>query len=165
MKSRQGVNTVPHQAAQTERQSGEPAMRFMIMVKATAVSEAGGPVDETVMAAMETYHEELAKAGVLLDAIGLKSSSKGWRIRYEKGRRTVIDGPFAQTKELLAGYTLIQVRSREEAMEWARRFPAPFGEQVDGEIEVRQLYELDDFEPGGEAGRFRETDAVQRQTR
>src|ERR1700743_895627 len=98
---------------------GEPARRFMIMVKANADSEAGKMPEEALIAAMATYHEELAKAGVLLDASGLQPTSKGWRIRYEGGRRTVIDGPFAETKELLAGYTLIQVRSREEAMEWA----------------------------------------------
>ncbi|NPT59490.1 YciI family protein [Paraburkholderia elongata] len=135
-------------------------MRFMIIVKATAVSEAGGPPDEALMAAMGTYHEELAKAGVLLDATGLQPSSKGWRIRYSAGKRTVIDGPFAETKELIAGYTLIQVRSREEAMEWARRFPAQFGEQAEGEIEVRQLYELEDFEPSPDLERFQKVDAA-----
>jgi hypothetical protein len=112
------------------------------------------------MAAMGTYHEELAKAGVLLDATGLQPSSKGWRIHYSGGKRTVIDGPFAETRELIAGYTLIQVRSREEAMEWARRFPAPFGEQTDGEVEVRQLYELEDFGPSPQADRFRELNAA-----
>ncbi|WP_406869110.1 YciI family protein [Paraburkholderia fungorum] len=137
-------------------------MRFMIIVKATDLSEAGGPPDEALMAAMGAYHEELVKAGVLLDATGLQPSSKGWRIRYSAGKRTVIDGPFAETKELIAGYTLIQVRSREEAMEWARRFPAPFGEQADGEIEVRQLYELEDFEPSPELERFKELDAAKR---
>ena len=137
-------------------------MRFMIIVKATAASEAGAPPDEALMAAMGTYHEELVKAGVLLDATGLQPSSKGWRIRYSAGKRTVIDGPFAETKELIAGYTLIQVRSREEAMEWARRFPAPFGEQADGEIEVRQLFELEDFEPSPELERFRELEAGRR---
>lgn len=135
-------------------------MRFMIIVKATAVSEAGDLPDEALMAAMGTYHEELAKAGVLLDATGLQPSSKGWRIHYSAGKRTLIDGPFAETKELIAGYTLIQVRSREEAMEWARRFPAPFGEQAEGEIEVRQLYELEDFEPSPELDRFRKLDAA-----
>ena len=129
-------------------------MRFMIIVKATAVSEAGGPPDEALMAAMSTYHEELSKAGVLLDATGLQPSAKGWRIRYSGGKRRVIDGPFAETKELVAGYTLIQVRSREEAMEWARRFPSPFGEQADGEIEVRQLYELEDLEPSARSRAF-----------
>lgn len=137
-------------------------MRFMIIVKASALSEAGGAPDEALMAAMGAYHEELVKAGVLLDATGLQPSSKGWRIRYSAGKRTVIDGPFAETKELIAGYTLIQVRSREEAMEWARRFPAPFGEQADGEIEVRQLYELEDFEPSPELERFKELDAAKR---
>ena len=137
-------------------------MRFMIMVKATATSESGSMPDESLMAVMGAYHEELAKAGVLLDATGLHPSSKGWRIQYSQGKRTVIDGPFAETKELLAGYTLIQVRTREEAMEWARRFPAPFGEHADGEIEVRQLFELDDFEPGPSVDRFRELDAARR---
>jgi hypothetical protein len=134
----------------------------MIIVKATAMSESGGMPDESLMAAMGTYHEELAKAGVLLDATGLQPSSKGWRIQYSQGQRKVIDGPFSETKELIAGYTLIQVRSREEAMEWARRFPAPFGEQADGEIEVRQLFELEDFEPGPSVERFRELDAAKR---
>jgi len=102
-------------------------MRFMIMVRATGASEAqtrpGAGVEAKVMAEMAAYHEALAKAGVLLDANGLKPSAHGWRVRYSNGKRTVIDGPFAETKELIAGYTMIQVRSREEAMEWARRFP------------------------------------------
>jgi hypothetical protein len=134
----------------------------MIIVKATALSESGAMPDESLMAVMGAYHEELAKAGVLLDATGLQPTSKGWRIYYSQGKRTVIDGPFAETKELLAGYTLIQVRSREEAMEWARRFPAPFGEDADGEIEVRQLFEWDDFEPGPSVDRFRELDEGRR---
>jgi len=134
-------------------------MRFMIMVRANATSEAGEmPEDDTIFAAMATYHEELAKAGVLLDASGLQPTSRGWRVRYSGGKGTVIDGPFAETKELIAGYTLIQVRSREEAMEWARRFPAPFGKE-DGEIEVRQLYEMDDFPPNEAIERFRELQA------
>jgi hypothetical protein len=137
-------------------------MRFMILVKATADSEAGVMPEASLIAAMGAYHEELAKAGVLLDATGLQPTSKGWRIRYSGGQRTVIDGPFTESKELLAGYTLIQVRSREEAMEWARRFPAPFGEGNEGEIEVRQLFELDDFEPGPEIDRFREIEAGRR---
>ncbi|WP_233833605.1 YciI family protein [Paraburkholderia sp. ZP32-5] len=131
-------------------------MRFMIIVKATATSEAGEMPETSLIAAMSAYHEELAKAGVLLDANGLQPTSKGWRVRYSGGKRTIVDGPFAETKELIAGYTLIQVRSRDEAMEWARRFPAPFGENADGEIEVRQLFELDDFEPSPEIERFRQ---------
>ncbi|HSV35002.1 MAG TPA: YciI family protein [Ramlibacter sp.] len=122
-------------------------MRFMIIVKATPDSEAGRfPEDSGQMfAAMADYHEQLAKAGVLLDGSGLQPSSKGWRIRYEGDRRTVIDGPFAETKELIAGYTLIQVRSRDEALEWSRRFPNPVGADRPAEIEVRQLYEMEDF--------------------
>lgn len=122
-------------------------MRFMIIVKATADSEAGRFPDnpEPLFAAMAAYHEELAKAGALLDAAGLQPTSRGWRIRYEGSRRTVVDGPFTESKELVAGYTLIQVRSREEALEWARRFPNPVGEGAPAEIEVRQLYEEDDF--------------------
>jgi len=134
----------------------------MILVKATAASEAGVMPDASLMAAMGAYHEELAKAGVLLDATGLQASSKGWRVCYSGGKRTVVDGPFAETKELIAGYTLIQVRSREEAVEWARRYPAPFGEHADGEIEVRQLFELDDFEPNAGLARFRDLEANRR---
>ena len=131
-------------------------MRFMIIVKANAQSEAGVMPGEKLLAEMAAYHEELAKAGVLLDASGLQPSARGWRIRYSGGKGTVIDGPFAESKELVAGYTLIQVKSREEAMEWARRFPAPGLDGTDGEIEVRQLFELEDFEPGNAVDRFRE---------
>ena len=122
-------------------------MRFMIMVRANAMTEAGEPPDDVeIFAEMARYHEELAKAGVLLDASGLQPSSRGFRVHYANGKPTIVDGPFAETKELIAGYTLIQVRSRDEALEWARRFPAPFGKHADGgEIEVRQLYELEDF--------------------
>jgi len=140
----------------THRNEPETAMRFMIIVKATPESEAGMMPEEPLMAAMAAYHEELVKAGVLLDAAGLKPSAKGWRVRYHGGRRSVVEGPFTETQELIAGYTLIQVRSREEAMEWARRFPAPMGDGVDAEIEVRQLFEIDDFAPSDAVERFRE---------
>jgi hypothetical protein len=118
--------------------------------------------DDALIAEMTRFHEELAKAGVLLDANGLQPSAKGWRIRYEGGRRTITDGPFADTKELIAGYTLIQVRSREEAMEWGRRFPAPMGTREDSEIEVRQLYESDDLGQNEAVERFRQLRAAQR---
>jgi hypothetical protein len=131
-------------------------MRFMIIVKATEDSEAGVMPEEELMAEMAKYHEELQKAGVLLDGSGLHPSSKGWRIQYSGGKRKVIDGPFTETKELIAGYTLIQVKSREEAMEWARRFPNPAIGGKDGEIELRQLFELEDFEPSEAVDRFRE---------
>ena len=137
-------------------------MRFIILVKATEKSEAGVLPEDALISAMATYHEELAKAGVLLDASGFKPSAKGWRVRYEDGRRTVIDGPFPETRELIAGYTLIQVRSREEAMEWARRFPSPMGERESGEIEVRQLYELDEIGSGESIERFRELEGARR---
>jgi hypothetical protein len=127
----------------------------MIIVKANKDSEAGVLPEEKLIAEMATYHEQLAKAGVLLDASGLQPSSKGARIKYSGGKRTVIDGPFTEAKELIAGYTLIQVKSREEAMEWAKRFPSPMGEK-DGEIEIRQLFDLDDFPPSEAVERFRE---------
>ncbi|QYJ23981.1 YciI family protein [Achromobacter sp. ES-001] len=130
-------------------------MRFMILVRATPDSETGMMPDESLLASMLAYHEALAKAGVLLDANGLHPTSKGWRVQYSDGQRQVIDGPFAETKELIAGYTLIQVRSREEAMQWALRFPQPFPGQP-CEIEVRQLFELEEFEPSKEVERFRD---------
>lgn len=122
-------------------------MKFMIIVKATPDSEAGRFPDESegMFAAMADYHEQLAKAGVLLDASGLQPSSKGWRVRYQGDRRTVIDGPFTESKELIAGYTMIQVRNRAEALEWSRRFPNPVGRNKPAEIEVRQLYEMEDL--------------------
>jgi hypothetical protein len=136
-------------------------MRFMIIVKATPETEAetapdGPAIDERVFAEMEAYHEELQRAGVLLDGNGLKPSSRGFRVRYDGSKRTLIDGPFAEVKELIAGYTLIQVKSREEALEWARRFPNPMGEGKSAEIEIRELYELDDFTAEGAAERLRE---------
>ena len=129
-------------------------MRFMIIVKANAESEAGVMPEQEALEAMADFHEELKRAGVLLDANGLHPSSKGWRIRYSNGKRTVLDGPFTETKELIAGYTLIQVESRNEALEWTQRFPNP-GNTV-GEIEVRQLFELEDFQPSEAIERFRE---------
>ena len=134
-------------------------MRFMIIVKATPDSEAGRwPADsDKLFEAMRIYHEELAQAGVLLDANGLQPSAKGWRIRCADGRRQVVDGPFAESKELIAGYTLIQVRSREEALEWSRRFPSPFP-GCECQVELRQLFELEDFGQGEAADRLKALD-------
>lgn len=129
-------------------------MRFMILVKATRDSEAGIMPGENLFEEMAAYHEELARAGALIDANGLQPTSKGWRIGYTGGKRTVTDGPFAETKELVAGYTIIQAKSREEALEWTKRFPNPVGKGVECEIEVRQLFELEDFEPGPSVNRF-----------
>ena len=134
-------------------------MRFMIIVKSNPEFEAETTPqspDEKLMAAMADYHEQLSKAGVLLDASGLQPSRKGWRIHYDGQKRTVVDGPFTESKELIAGFTTIQVRSREEALEWSRRFPNPVGENAQAVIEVRQLYELDDFVPSESVDRFRQ---------
>lgn len=133
-------------------------MRFIIIVKATRDSEAGVMPDEQLIAAMATYHEELMKAGVLLDASGLQPSSKGWRIRYSGAKRTLVDGPYTESKELIAGYTMIQMKTREEAIAWTKRYPNPVGEGKEAEIEVRQLFELDDFAPGDAIEHFREMD-------
>jgi hypothetical protein len=118
-------------------------MRFIILVKASKDSEEGIMPSPDVFDAMADYHEQLTKAGVLLDANGLQPSSKGWRIKWSGGKKTVVDGPFTEAKELVAGYTIIDVKSPEEAREWARRFPNPHNQ--DGEIEVRQIYELEDL--------------------
>ncbi len=131
-------------------------MRFMIIVKATKDSEAGVMPEEKLIAEMAKFHEKLAKAGALLDASGLQSSAKGWRIKYSGAKRTFVDGLFAETKELIAGYTLIQVKSREEAIEWTKRFPNPAVDGKEGEIEVRQLFELEDLGPSKAVERFRE---------
>src|SRR5436189_1957924 len=133
-------------------------MRFMIIVKATQESEAGVMPHEQMFAEMAKYHEELQKAGVLLDDAGLPASAKGWRIKSSGPKRTLVDGPFTEAKELIAGYTMIQVKSKEEAMEWARRFPNPALDGKDGEIEVRQLFELDDFGTSEAVERFRKLD-------
>jgi hypothetical protein len=130
-------------------------MRFMIMVKGNKDSETGKQPEESLFAAMAKYHEELVKAGVLLDATGLQPTSKGWKIKYSGGKPRVVDGPFTEAKEIVAGYTLIQVKSRAEALEWSKRFPAPFGPGIDSEVEVRQLFELEDFEPSEQIERFR----------
>jgi hypothetical protein len=117
-------------------------MRFMVIVKADKDSEAGVLPTRELLAEMGKYNEELAKAGVMLAGEGLHSSSKGARVRFSGNKRTVIDGPFAETKELVAGFWLWQVRSKEEAIEWLKR--APFRE---GEVEIRQVFEADDFGP------------------
>jgi hypothetical protein len=118
-------------------------MRFMVMVKATPDSEAGVMPSEELLAAMGKYNEELVKAGVMLAGEGLQPSSKGARVRFSGDQRTVIDGPFTETKELVAGFWLWQVKSREEAIEWVKRCPNPM--EGDSEIEIRQVFEAEDF--------------------
>ncbi|MBA3342755.1 MAG: YciI family protein [Gemmatimonadaceae bacterium] len=119
-------------------------MRFMVIVKADKDSEAGVLPSEELLAAMGKYNEELVKAGVLLAGEGLHPTSKGVRVRFAGDKRTVIDGPFTETKELIAGYWLFQVRSKEEAIEWVKRAPNPFP-GTEAEIEIRQVFEADDF--------------------
>jgi hypothetical protein len=115
-------------------------MRFMVLVKATKDSEAGVLPDETMLTEMGKFNEELVKAGVMLAGEGLQASSKGARVKFDGGKRTVTDGPFAETKELIAGFWLWMVKSKEEAIEWLKR--APFKE---GEVEIRQVFEAEDF--------------------
>jgi hypothetical protein len=128
----------------------------MMIVKANQDSEAGKMPDEQLLTAMGQYNEELMKAGVLVDLSGLQPSSKGARVRFSGGKTTVIDGPFPETKELIAGYWIIQVNSREEAIAWAKRIPAPHGEGQEGEIEIRQFFELEDFAPCEAVNRARD---------
>ena len=118
-------------------------MRFMVIVKATRDSEAGKMPSEEMLGAMAKFNEEMVKAGIMLDAAGLQASSKGARIRFTGDKRSVIDGPFTETKELIAGYWIIQVKNKAEAIEWMKRCPKPHDE--DCEIEIRQFFELEDF--------------------
>ena len=120
-------------------------MRFMIIVKATRDSEAGALPSGELLSAMGRYNEELAKAGILLAGEGLQPSSKGARVRFSGSRRTVFDGPFAETKELIAGFWMWKVKSKEEAIEWVKRCPNPM--PGDSEIEIRQVFEAEDFGP------------------
>jgi hypothetical protein len=131
-------------------------MKFMILVKATRDSEAGVMPSEKLFEEMGAYHEELARAGVLVDASGLQRSEKGWRIRYDGRKTSVVDGPFAETKELVAGYTVINVKSRAEALEWTKRFPNPSIDGGAGEIEVRQYFDLEDFGDSPAIAKFRQ---------
>ena len=122
-------------------------MRFMVIIKATKDTEAGVMPDQQLLTDMGNFNEELVKAGIMQSGEGLHPSSKGARIGFSGGKRTVTDGPFAEAKELIAGFWLIQVKSKEEAIEWMKRCPAPFGEDRQGEIELRQVFELSDFPP------------------
>jgi hypothetical protein len=121
-------------------------MRFMVIVKATKDSEAGVMPSEELLVAMGKFNEELVKAGIMLEGMGLQPSAKGARIKFDGNKRTVIDGPFAETKELVAGFWLIQTKSLAEAIEWMKRCPNPHNDG--GELEIRQVFELEDFAPG-----------------
>jgi len=132
-------------------------MKYMILVKATRDSEAGVMPSDALISEMVGFHEEMAKAGILVDGAGLKRSADGWRIRYDKeGKRSFVDGPFTETKELVAGYTIIDVKSREEAIAWTKRFPNPSIDGGEAEIEVRPYFALEDFEQGPGVEKARE---------
>jgi len=132
-------------------------MRFMVIVKANKDSEAGVLPDQKILAEMGRFNEELVKAGVMLAAEGLQASAKGARVRFDGAKRTVIDGPFSETKELIAGFWLWQVRSKEEAIEWLKR--APFDKT---EVEIRQVFEAEDFAPSDPTGELRKQEERQR---
>ena len=131
-------------------------MRYMIMVRANHETEADVMPNEKLISEMADYHEELAKAGALVDASGLQPSAKGWRIRYSGDERKVVDGPFAEAKEMIAGFTIIEAKSRDEALEWTKRFPNPFPDARDSEIEVRPIKGLDELGMSEGVQRFRE---------
>jgi hypothetical protein len=134
-------------------------MRFMVIVKANKDSESGVLPDEKLLTEMGKFNEELVKAGVMLAGEGIQPSSKGARVKFSKGKRTVIDGPFAETKELVAGFWLWQVKSKEEAIEWLKR--APF---EDTEVEIRQVFEAADFAPSDPTGEIRKKEQGLRET-
>lgn len=123
-------------------------MRFMLMVRATKDSESGALPDPEMLAAMGKFNEEMVNAGVMLAGEGLQPSSKGARVRFSGGKRTVVDGPFAETKELIAGFWILQCRSKEEALEWAKRCPQPM--PGDCELELRQIFSDEDFAYAGQ---------------
>jgi hypothetical protein len=130
-------------------------MRFMIIIKTNAESEAGMLPPADMIDKMAKFHQELADAGVLVDASGLRPTSLGWRVKYQGGHTSLVDGPFAETKELIGGYTIIRVKGEQEAREWTRRFPNPSLSGGDCHIEVRRMFELEDFEPGPGVETFR----------
>src|SRR5918999_118550 len=135
--------------------TGDTTMRFMVIVKANEKSEAGELPSERVLTEMGKFNEELVKAGVMLAGEGLQASSKGYRVKFSGSKKpTVVDGPFAETKELVAGVWLWQCRSPEEAIEWARRIPNPDGDE--GEVEIRQVFEAADFASSDPTGQLRE---------
>jgi hypothetical protein len=123
-------------------------MKFMVIMKANKESEAGVMPPRELLEAMGRFNEEMVQAGVMLAAEGLHPSSKGARVHFTRDKRTVIDGPFAETKELIAGFWLLQVKSKEEAIEWVKRIPGPFeGMPDEGEVEIRQVFDISDFPP------------------
>ena len=133
-------------------------MRFMMIVKATKDSEAGVMPSEQLLGDMAKFNEEMVKAGVLLDGCGLQPSKKGARVKFRGSKRTVIDGPFAETKDLIAGYWIIKTNSLQEAIDWAKRCPNPHPDTQESELEIRQIFELEDFAPGDAIDHHREVE-------
>ena len=139
-------------------------MRYMFIVKATRESESGVMPGEDMLEKMTTFHEELARAGVLVDATGLRPSANGWRVEHRDGRRSFVDGPFAETKEIIAGYTIIRVNSEAEARAWSLKFPNPALDGGNCHIEVRRLYEMEDLGPSEAVERFQQLPTMHRTT-
>ena len=137
-------------------------MRYMLIVKATRDSESGIMPGEDMLQRMTAFHEELARAGVLVDATGLKPTSSGWRVEYRDGHRSFVDGPFAETKEIIAGYTIIRVKDEAEARAWSLKFPNPALDGGDCHIEVRRLYEMQDLGPSDAVERFQKLPTLHR---
>jgi hypothetical protein len=130
-------------------------MRYMIIVKASRDSEAGAKPTDALFTRMAAYHEALAKAGILVDASGLQATSRGWRVEVNGEHRSIVDGPFAETKELIAGYTIIRVKSEQQARDWTAMFPNPNLDDGPWHIEVRRMFELEDFDPNPAVDVFR----------
>jgi hypothetical protein len=145
------VNTFPRGVISSINHKGETTMRFMVIVKANKESEAGHLPSGEILEKMGKYNEELVKAGVMLAGEGLHPSSKGARVKFNGNQRTVTDGPFAETKELIAGFWLWQVKSKQEAIEWLKRAPFDDGE----EVEIRQVFETEEFAPSDPTGELR----------
>ncbi len=154
-----GSKSVRSRSTAAHSNQGETHMRFMVIVKANQDSESGKLPDAKILSEMGKFNEELVKAGVMLAGEGLHASSKGARVRFEGSKRSVIDGPFAETKELVAGFWLWQVKSKEEAIEWLKR--SPFQE---GEVEIRQVFETADFAPVDPTGDIRKKEEELRKT-
>ena len=139
-------------------------MRYMLIIKATRDSESGVLPGEDMLERMTAFHEELARAGVLVDATGLRPSASGWRVEYRDGHRSFVDGPFAETKEIIAGFTIIRVANEAQARAWTLKLPNPALDGGNCHIEVRQLYEMEDLGPSAAVERFQQLPTMHRAT-
>ncbi len=139
-------------------------MRYMIIIKASRDSESGVMPGEDMLERMTAFHEELARAGVLVDATGLRPSSSGWRVEHREGKRSFVDGPFAETKEIIAGFTIIRVSNEAQARDWSLKFPNPALDGGNCHIEVRRLFEMEDLGPSDAVTRFQQLPTLHRST-